>query len=149
MEFLRALFLHFKTNLFIELFIIISLINLIRSIEFRYPTALTLENKQIFVVHSLGIDIYHSSYSISTKIIEFIQELSKSDLNKISISKYSSGEIIVLIIDTIYIFDMNGQKLISYTLTGTFNADYFSLTAHKIIKEDNNTIFNILTPLPY
>ena len=149
MEFLRALFLHFKTNLFIELCIIISLINLIRSIEFRYPTALTLENKQIFVVHSLGIDIYHSSYSISTKIIEFIQELSKSDLNKISISKYSSGEIIVLIIDTIYIFDMNGQKLISYTLTGTFNADYFSLTAHKIIKEDNNTIFNILTPLPY
>ena len=85
MAFLRLSNLLFKKNLLINLFFILLIIPLIQSLEFRFPTALTLDNKKIFVIHSLGIDICDSSYTTSTKILEFEDELSKSDLNKIYI----------------------------------------------------------------
>ena len=85
MAFLRLSILLFKKNLLINLFFILLIIPLIQSLEFRFPTTLTLDNKKIFVIHSVGIDICDSSYTTSTKILEFEDELSKSDLNKIYI----------------------------------------------------------------
>ena len=137
----RFQLLYFNKNIIINIIFIILIIPLIQSLEFIYPFALTLENKNIFVIHSLGIDICDSSYTTSTKIVEFEYELSKSDLNKISISKYSSGEIILLIINKIYVFDVNVQKIISCNLDENFNADYFTLVAHKIINENGINYF--------
>ena len=134
----RFQILCFNKNIITNIiFIIKIIIPLIQSFEFKYPLALTLENKNIFVLHSLGIDICDSSYTTSTKIVEFEYELSKSDLNKISICKYSSGEIILLIVNTIYVFNINGQKIISCNLDENFNADYFTLVPHKIINEND------------
>ena len=115
---------------------IIFFIPSIYSLEFKYPTAITLPNKKIFVIHSLGIDICDSSYTTSTKIIEFNQEINQSYLSMISISKYSNGDFIVLIIDIIYIFNSYGKKLIEYPLREVYNAEYFTLSAHKITNKN-------------
>ena len=123
---------------------ILSLIPLVKALSFKYPNAFTLENKKIFVIHSLGIDICDSFYKTSINIVEFQEEISKSDLAKISISKYNSGEFLILIIDTIYIFDGYGQKILSYTLEESFNAEYYTLSAHKIIHETDNDYYNFL-----
>ena len=134
----------FKTNSLVVLLSILSLIQSIQALYFKYPTAFTLENKNIFVIHSLGIDICDSGYKTSTNIIEFQDELSESDLYKISINKFSSGEFIILIIDTIYIFDGYGQKILVYTLGDSFNAEYFTLSAHKIVHESDNNYYYFL-----
>ena len=123
---------------------ILSLIPLVKALSFKYPNAFTLENKKIFVIHSLGIDICDSFYKTSINIVEFQEEISKSDLAKISISKYNSGEFLILIIDTIYIFDGYGQKILSYTFEESFNAEYYTLSAHKIIHETDNDYYNFL-----
>ena len=47
-------------------------------------------------------------------------------------------------IDTIYIFDGLGQKILSYTFEESFNTDYFSLTAHTIIHETDNDYYYFL-----
>ena len=86
-----------KTNGLVVLLSILSLISSIQALSFKYPTAFTLEDKKIFVIHSLGIDICDSGYKTSTNIIEFQDEIIESELYKISISKYSSGEFIILI----------------------------------------------------
>ena len=130
-------------NINILLFIQL-IIPLIQSLSFQYPTAFTLEDKKIFVIHSLGIDICDSQYKTSTNIISFQDEITESDLYKISISKYSSGEFIILIIDTIYIFDGYGQKLLSYTMDESFNAEYFILSAHKIDEHINKVEYYFL-----
>ena len=130
-------------NVTIFLFIQLML-PLIKALYFKYPTAFTLEDKKIFVIHSLGIDICDSLYKTSTNIIEFQEEISESDLYKISISKFFSGEFIILIVDTIYIFDGLGQKILSYTFEESFNTDYFSLTAHTIIHETDNDYYYFL-----
>ena len=98
----------FNKNILVVLLSILSLFPLIQALYFKYPTAFTLEDKKIFVIHSLGIDICDSLYKTSTNIIEFQEEISESDLYKISISKFFSGEFIILIVDTIYIFDGYG-----------------------------------------
>ena len=43
----------------------------------------------------------------------------------------------MLIIDTIYIFDGYGNEILNYTFNENFNAEYFTLSAHKIIQEYN------------
>ena len=125
---------YFNKNKLIIFILIQTIIPLIRSLSLKYPTALTLNNNNIFIIHSLGIDICDSLYRTNEKIIEFGEEISKTDLSKISISKYSSGEFILLIIDTIYIFDGFGQKILEYTFEQSFNGEYFTLSAHKIIQ---------------
>ena len=134
----------FITNSLVVFLSILSLIPSYQALYFKYPTAFTLEDKKIFVIHSLGIDICDSLYKTSTNIIEFEEEISESDLYKISISKYSSGEFIIMIVDTIYIFDGYGQKILSYTFSVPFNTDCFTLSAHSIFHETNNDYYYFL-----
>ena len=122
---------------------ILTIFSLSKAFSFKYPNAITLKNKKIFVIHSLGIDICDSLYKTNSKVLEFEEELTKSDLSKITISKYSSGEFIVLIINNIYIFDEYGEKILFDIVDESFNAEYFSLSAHKIIKKMITIIFII------
>ena len=52
-----------------------SLIPLLQSLSLRYPTAFTLKDKNIFVIHSLGIDIYNPEFDYNS-----IQDLFSRDL---------------------------------------------------------------------
>ena len=123
---------------------ILSIIPVIQAFSFKYPTALTLKDKKILVVHSLGIDICDSQYTTNNNIIEFTNEITESNLSKISISKYSTGEILILIIDTIYLFDEYGQKLIKFQLRNSYNADYFTLSAHDKFQDEDNQYYYYL-----
>jgi len=99
----KHLITQFHQNKLIIILYIIIIIPLTQAFSFKYPNAITLKNKKIFVIHSFGIDICDSLYKTNSKVLEFEEELTKSDLSKITISKYSSGEFIVLIINNIYI----------------------------------------------
>ena len=74
---------------------------LIKATFYDYLTFITHQEK------TTKLNTDDAVKTISEKANEMLQ-LSNSDLNKISISKYSSGEIILLIINTIYVFDING-----------------------------------------
>ena len=137
----KFFFSPFHTNK-LKIFLIFTIIiPLTQAFSFKYPNAITLKNKKIFVIHSLGIDICDSLYKTNSKVLEFEEELTKSDLSKITISKYSSGEFIVLIINKIYIFDEYGEKILFDNVDESFNAEYFTLSAHKITKSDDNNYF--------
>ena len=113
---------------------LLSLIISINSLSFKYPTAFTLKDERIFVIHSLGIDICDSKYTTSTNIIMFPSEMNESNLSKISISKYSTGEFIIFIFTKIYLFDEYGtQKIVTNDLSYLYG-EYYTLTAHKKVQ---------------
>ena len=98
--------------LFVELFLIHIPIA-ISTLSFTYPTAVTLQNGNIFVIHQTGISICDPSYST---IIEDIyvfpsgKQISAPDiLSRVSISQFLDGYIVSAIIDKIYIFNSEGK----------------------------------------
>lgn len=96
-------------NLLISFYFIISYIPLIQSLSFKYPTAITLKDGKIFVIHSLGIDICDSNYQTSERKLTFANEINSDEsLSKISLSKYSSGEFLIFIINKFYLYDEYG-----------------------------------------
>ena len=124
-----------KFQILIFFFLHLYIIQTVSALSFKYPTAFTLTNGNIFVIHSLGIDICNSAFTSSSRKITFEGELTSLDLPKISVSKYSSGEIIIFIINKIYIFDETGENtLISNTLS-SINGEYYSLAADEITLE--------------
>lgn len=107
----------------------------IQTLSFQYPTAFTLQDGRIFIIHSSGIDICNSQYTESNQIISFSTTLSQTSLSKISISKFSNGEFIIFIINKFYLFDENGNKKIeTKILTSISGGEYFTLSAHKVTK---------------
>ena len=79
----------------------------IQTLSYQYPTAFTLQDRRIFIIHSSGIDICNSQYTESIQIIAFSTTQSQINLSKISISKFSNGEFIIFIINKFYLFDEN------------------------------------------
>jgi hypothetical protein len=110
---------------------ILSFIQIIHSSTLKYPTAFTLNNQKIFVIHSLGIDICDNTYSNNERKLNFEPEMTESQLSKISISKYPSGEFILFIINTLYIFNEEGS-IISQKSLYSINGEYYTLSANYI-----------------
>ena len=104
------------------------------SLSFKYPTALTLNNGNIFIIHSLGIDVCDSKYTTSIYSLRFNSEMNKRILSEVSISKYSTGEILVFIINIFYLFDGNGTKKIQSQALSSLYGEYYTLKAHKRVK---------------
>ena len=101
---------------------------------FVYPRAITLSTGNILIIHKTGIDIYNSAL---TTLIKNIKNFSDSEiiseekvLSRVSISKFNKTEndiIISIIINKIYIFNHDGEKLyeeseneIINNMTGSF-----------------------------
>jgi len=116
----------------------LTFIPIIQALSFNYPTAFTLTNGKIFVIHSLGIDICEPQFDSSTRIITFDAELTENDLPKISISKFPTGEYLIFIINKIYVFDENGNKKIETTTLNSITGEYYTLKAD--IKVQNNDL---------
>ena len=110
----------------------------IKSLSFKYPTAHCLTNKKIFVIHSLGIDICDSAYKTSKRILTFDTEISETYLAKISISKYSNGYFVVLIINKVYLFNESGDPVFESSELSYLNGEYYSLSSHKFEKDSDN-----------
>ena len=123
--------------------LIISFISSIKTLSFKYPTAFSLKNGNIFVIHSLGIDICDSDYTTNTNIIKFSNALLETDLQRMSMSKYSNGEFIIFIIDKLYLFNENGENL----FTGSHRFGYesiYTLSAQKIDQENGHDYYYYL-----
>ena len=134
-----------KINIF-EIFLFILLINSSFSyLAFKYPYAFKLNNKNIFVIHSLGITICDETFTVSIKRV-----LTFSDSEKIitdtALSKITSVQedeyIICLINDIIYIFDVDGNLLKkSDELITNLSVEYYSLTY--LVEYENYVYFSI------
>lgn len=110
---------------------------------FYFPTTITLNNKNIFVIHKTGITICDSSFKkIIKNIYDFPAEneqISTEDqLSKISIKKFDNGYIVSIIIDRIYIFDSEGNYLERSETLNSDNDIIFTFTTYKI---ENNYYF--------
>ena len=110
----------------------------IKSLSFKYPTAHCLTNGKIFVIHSLGIDICDSAYKTSERKLTFDNEINETDLAKISITKYSNGQFVVLIINKIYLFNELGDLKFESTELSYLDGEYYSLSSHEFEMDSDN-----------
>ena len=86
--------------------------NIHSTLSFEYPTAVTLKNGNIFIIHKTGVTICDPSMSTKIKdILNFStnQISNENYLSKVAISQFEDGYIISVIIDKIYIFDIKGE----------------------------------------
>ena len=84
------------------------------SISFIYPSAISLSNGNILIIHKIGIDIYDSTVSNLIKnIYIFTNEEQIKDVENLSkvILKESESYIFCIISDKIFIFDNEGNLL--------------------------------------
>lgn len=133
-----------------SLFKILLTLNILLSIScssFIAPTAITLGNGNIFVIHQTGITICDSdNLEIIKNVYTFSSEeqiIYQSDLAKITISKFSNNYIICFINNNVYIFDMNGEFKAKGgdIFTSSPSGLYFSLSPHTITE---NRYYNYL-----
>ena len=84
-------------------------------LEFKFPYAFKLENKNIFVIHQLGVSICNKNYTeiISNQVTFSNSEKIATDeaLSKITLVSAQGYYLICLISDKIYIFDRDGYFL--------------------------------------
>ena len=116
-----------------SLFIFISLINSSFSyLSFKYPYAFKLSNKNIFVIHELGISICDKTFTRiifnATKFSEQEKIKSNAALSKVTSIFCETYFIICLINDKIYIFNTDGSLVKQFTNTiASLTVDYYSL----------------------
>lgn len=113
---------------------ILVFITKIQALSFKYPTAFTLADGRIFVIHSSGINITNPQYTTSNKILTFNEEITENDLSKISLSKFPTGEYLIFIINKIYVLDENGIIKIETTTLNSITGEYYSMSAHKRLR---------------
>ena len=102
-------------------------------LSFKYPYAITIKDRNIFVIHQDGVTICDPKLKtiVRKEIIFEDSEKINSDgsLSKVT-SLYENGYIIILINDYIYIFDEEGNlkfKSSSSIHSGSIYGDYYTL----------------------
>ena len=141
-----------KISFLIFIFKILIILTIIEQYNFSpsffYSKAITLLNKNIFIIHKSGIDIYDSSLTKKIKnIITFSDnEIINNDTYAgIIISQYNENNfeyITCIINDKIYIFNSEGEKLYSSDNNITlFKGKYNLLIPIKII---NNNFYYMI-----
>ena len=94
----------------INIFSFISIINLINSHNFIFPTAVTLYNGNIIVIDKFGIYICDSNFTninLTYRLGEEDQIKTKEDLSRVVLKKFK-GYIISLLNYKIYFFSGSG-----------------------------------------
>ena len=132
-----------------KIFSIIILITLLNSscsyLAFKYPYAIKLNNKNIFVIHELGITICDETFTESIdRVVTFSEsEQINSDtaLSKVT-SVITSDYVLCLINDKIYIFNEEGYflKKSDFSIT-SYNIEFYSLA---FVGYDSDDIFILL-----
>ena len=130
-------------------FCLIIFINLINSslsyLAFKYAYAFKMTNKDIFVIHQLGVTISDETFTISKgRVLTFSEseqiktDQSLSKINSVIADKY----IICLINERIHIFDSIGNflKKDDYIITD-LNPDYYTL---EYVGSNGNYIFFVI-----
>ena len=114
-------------------------------LEFKFPYAFKLENKNIFVIHQLGVSICNKNF---TKIISNEVTFSNSEkittdetLSKVTLVSAEGYYLICLINDKIYIFDGEGYFLEKSATITSSTVECYSLEYLNLI--DNYLYFII------
>ena len=118
----------------------------IYTISFSYPNAVvTLKEGNIFIIHKFGICICDSSFTTIIKEIYTFQEeeqiINEERMSKLEILQFDNGYLICLIIDKIYIFNMNGDLEFKSSPLIVVDISNFSLSSDKIL---NNCYYYLL-----
>ena len=135
------------------------LINIVDSkIYYTYPYGITLSNKNIFIIHQLGVDVIDPLFTkISKKVMVFTEDekiSTEDELSKVEI-KYKNQYIIVLMKDNIYIFNDEGDLLCKSDdkITDDDSIEYYTLVPLEIENKiyyfivgffDQNNFLNLL-----
>ena len=122
------------------------MLSAISAISFTYPISVTLKNENILIIHQNGISICSPFCSLIIKEILTFSEDEKITteelLSKVTISKFEDGYIVAVIINKIYIFNINGD--LEFKSTDSLNSPsqiYYTISPHKI---DNNYYYYMI-----
>jgi len=144
-----------KLNLFFELIIFFQLFLLakfqvtVRTLPFKYPTLLTLENNELILINENGIHFYDSKLEneYNGKVISFNTSISSDIENrKTAMAQFAhenGGYILIIVKDILYILEANGNLIHSLSIT-----DYFTSTNYYIIpykKDEENYLHYIIS----
>ena len=139
-----------KSNLFkLDILILLSLLSLIKlasSIEFVYPSSVSLNNGNIFIIEKMGIFIYDEQLTNIIHEYPFTEENEKIDtLDKLSniIIKKTDNYIICLINLRIYFFNEEGDFLLKGNETITNDECYHLALTPIPINDDNNFYYTV------
>ena len=123
-------FLITHINIFI-IFLFYCIINNINStLSFINPLSISLNDKNIFIIHKTGINVCNQNLSLIIKTpITFSSEeqITTENLSKTIITKVDDGYIICLINKKIYIFDKNGNFVFKSSEITDKNPDFYTL----------------------
>ena len=128
----KLFFLFFPFLFFFINYILISSTN--STLYFSFPTAIILQDKNIFIIHKTGVSVCDPKLEIIKKnVIDFYddKQISEADLSTISISQFENGFIVSIIKNKIFIFDNTGNYKTNSSLN-TENIAYYSLTTYKV-----------------
>ena len=127
-----------------NIFIILLLISPTKSstLSFTYPTSITLDNGNIFIVHKTGVAITNPDCTEIIDSSSLPEEITEEQYKKISIKKFEDGIIICLVFDKIFVYSSTGtfiKRMLSSIASGI---SYYSLIPH-YIDQNNNHYFII------
>ena len=134
-------------NIFL-FFIVIPFGNTISLLDLNYPSAISLLNKNVFIVEQEGIFVYDAQLKNIIYSYPFKDANDKiSDYNKLSkvVIKFKANYIICLINGKIYFFDQEGKKLLLETKVIPTEENYYypALIPITALNEQNNYFYVI------
>ena len=134
-----------KRNIFFLIILIIPINFSSSYLAFQFPYAFKLNNRNILVIHQLGVTICDETFTESIKRVVTFSDSEKittdASLSKISSVK-ADAYVICLINDIIYVFDQEGNfKKKSEDKITSFSVEYYSL--EYTFKESNYLYFVI------
>ena len=146
--------LNIKFNLFFELIIFFQLFLLakfqvtVRTLPFKYPTLLTLENNELILINENGIHFYDFKLEneYNDKVIQFDSVISDEENKKTTMAQFTpenGGYILIIAKDILYVLEANGNPIHSLSIT-----DYFTSTNYYIIpykKDEGNYLHYIIS----
>ena len=104
---------YFLNNFFFTISFALNFSITLSTLSFKYPTAITLKNGNIFIIHETGISICDPTFSIIRKNVTVFSSGNKISsanyLSKVSVSQFNEGYIVSVIINKIYIFSPQGE----------------------------------------
>ena len=134
----------YTINIFL-LFIVIPFGNAISLLDFKYPSAISLLNQNVFVVEQKGIFVYDKQLKNIIYFHPFKNSNDRISVDKLSkvVIKFKANYIICLINGKIFFFDQEGKELLLEQQVIWETYDYPALIPITALNEPNNYYYVI------
>ena len=110
------------------------------TLSFSYPTSITLDNGDLFIIHKNGIAITDPACTSIKKAFTLPEIITEEHYLKISIGKFEDGIIVWTIFDKFYYYSPtdNFVKRAQSTIVSNKVISYYSITPHYIDQSNNH-----------